>query len=327
MDHRLPGLRDELATLVADCRASKQLPSITAAVSTGGELLYAVGLGITRLGETPPVIDSDLQYRIGSITKTFTAALVIGSVRKIHTVISSMMSQACRWGLRNDNPAAWASVSTGEAAPIIVPKPEDVRRLIEAAKQSRRPVYAKVIFLAATIGIRRGELCGLRVGDIDSQSGSLSIQRAMQGRRKKVPRGEPRKVVGPTKSRWRRAVAIDERSLQILVGQVDAVASAADWDKTLVDDPYVFTDSLDGSESWHPDAGTRYFSRLVDRNDLGHVTVKSLRAFMDTYGQELGFALSQVECEPAMTRLLHPVTTRGRSPRPTTRSPGHCLIC
>ncbi len=117
-----------------------------------------------------------------------------GSVRKIHTVISSMMSQACRWGLRNHNPATWASVPTGEAAPVVVPKPEDVLRLIEAARLSKRPVYAKLIFLAATTGIRRGELC----------------------------------------------------------------------------------------------------ARLRDRNDLGHVTVKSLRAFMDTYGQELGFTLSQV---------------------------------
>ncbi|MGB5756233.1 MAG: site-specific integrase [Acidimicrobiales bacterium] len=218
-----------------------------------------------------------------------------GSVRKIHTVISSMMSQACRWGLRKDNPATWASVPTGEAAPVVVPKPEDVLRLIEAARQSKRPVYAKVIFLAATTGIRRGELCALRVGDIGWDKGSLSIELAMQGRRKKVAPGEPRKVVGPTKSRRRRVVGIDKRSLQILRGQVDAVAKrAADWGEALVDDPYVFTDSLDGSESWHPDAVTRYFSRLRDRNDLGHVTVKSLRAFMDTYGQELGFTLSQV---------------------------------
>ena len=31
-----------------------------------------------------------------------------GSVRKIHATVSSMMSQACRWGWRNNNPAEWA---------------------------------------------------------------------------------------------------------------------------------------------------------------------------------------------------------------------------
>ena len=90
-------------------------------------------------------------------------------------------------------------------------------------------------------------------------------------------------------------VAVDRRSLDILRAQVDDVADrATKWGEQLVEDPYVFTDSLDGSESWHPDAVSRYFNRLRDRNGLRHVTVKSLRAFMDTYGQELGFTLAQV---------------------------------
>ncbi len=218
-----------------------------------------------------------------------------GSVRKIHTTISSMMSQACRWGLRNDNPATWATVPLGEAKEVVVPKPEEVLRLIEAAKASSRPVYARVIFLAATTGIRRGELCGLRVDDIDSERSALVIRHATKGRRVKPPEGQPNKVVGPTKSRKRRTVAVDPRSLAILHAQVDEVANRADhWGEELVANPFVFTDALDGSESWHPDAVTRYFTRLRDRNNLKHVTVKSLRAFMDTYGQELGFTLSQV---------------------------------
>ena len=213
-----------------------------------------------------------------------------GSVRKIHTVISSMMSQACRWGLRSDNPATWATVPMGESAPVVVPKPEEVLRLIEAAKASRRPVYARVIFLAATTGIRRGELCALRFGDIDWDASTLTIQRAIQGRRRKLPVSEPRSVVGPTKSRRRRVVAVDRRSLEILRAQVEEIKGrSVTWQEPLVGDPYVFTDSLDGGACWHPDAVSRYFNRLRDRSDLGHVTVKSLRAFMDTYGQELGF--------------------------------------
>lgn len=104
-----------------------------------------------------------------------------------------MMSQPCRWGLRNDNPATWATVPTGQASPVVVPKPEEVLRLIEAARQSKRPLYAMVIFLAATTGLRLGELCGLRVGDIDWDQGSLLVVRAMQGRRRKVAAGQPRR--------------------------------------------------------------------------------------------------------------------------------------
>lgn len=63
-----------------------------------------------------------------------------------------------------------------------------------------------------------------------------------------LPADEPRSVAGPTKSRRRRTVAIDGRSLEILRAQVDDVAQRAHkWGEPLVDDPYVFTDSLDGS--------------------------------------------------------------------------------
>jgi integrase len=267
------------------------------------------GRSVTTIDEYGRRYERDIKTAIGHVdvarvtTKMLTdlyaahqsRGAAAGSVRKIHTTISSMMSQACRWGLRSENPATWASVPMGESAPVVVPTPEEVLRLIEAARESRRPVYAKVIFLAATTGIRRGELCALRVGDIDWDGGALTVQRAIQGRRRRGPAGQSRSVVGPTKSRRRRVVAVDERSLEILRGQVDDVAArAAEWGEDLVDDPYVFTDSLDGSQSWHPDAVTRYFSRLRDRHGLRHVTVKSLRAFMDTYGQELGFSLTQV---------------------------------
>jgi integrase len=39
---------------------------------------------------------------------------------------------------------------------------------------------------------------------------------------------------------------------------------------------------------------TRYFTRLRKRVGLDHLTFRTLRRFMDTYGQELGFSASQV---------------------------------
>ena len=83
--------------------------------------------------------------------------------------------------------------------------------------------------------------------------------------------------------------------MEILRGQVDAIEQrAAEFGESLVDNAYIFTDALDGSECWHPDAITRYFSRLRSRLGLKHITVKSLRAFVDTYGQDLGFTLTQL---------------------------------
>ncbi len=62
----------------------------------------------------------------------------------------------------------------------------------------------------------------------------------------------------------------------------------------LIEDPFVFSDVLDGSQPWRSTAVARYFGRLRDRADLPHLSFQSLRRFMETYGQSLGFSLAQV---------------------------------
>lgn len=213
-----------------------------------------------------------------------------GSVHKIHATISSMMSQACRWGWRDSNPAEWADPPPlGDVVPD-VPTPEEVLLLAKAASESRRPVYGKVIFLAAITGARRGEICALRARrDIDWVSGVITIAH-------NIVRDETSQLVErPTKNRRRRSLALDDRTLSMLRTQCDEVdAKAQLFGADLVDDPYIFTDAEDGSRPWDPDAISRYFGRLRDRHDLHSVQFKSLRRFMDTYGQELGYSLAQV---------------------------------
>ncbi len=302
----------ERAALVLEVSAGRYSPRHT----TVDELVVDWLKELERKGRSFTTIDEyercyyrDIQPAIGSVdvskvtTKMLTDLYAAHqdrgaaplTVRKVHTVISSIMSQACRWGLRNDNPAQWADPPANTPKPIVVPTPEEVLRLIEGAKESSRPVYAKVIFLAATTGLRRGELCALRAGDIDWDQGAIRVERAIQARRRRLEPGQERRVEGPTKNRRKRVVAIDRRSLEILEGQIDMIdRRARACGEALIGNPYVFTDSLDGSECWHPDVITRYFSRLRQRLELGHVTLKSLRAFMDTYGQDLGFTLTQV---------------------------------
>ena len=86
---------------------------------------------------------------------------------QIHACLSSMFTQACRWGWRDSNPARWAGPPAIPNTAPVVPTPEEVRALIDAAEQSKRPEYARAILVAATTGLRRAELCGLRVRDHD----------------------------------------------------------------------------------------------------------------------------------------------------------------
>jgi integrase len=212
------------------------------------------------------------------------------SVYQIHACLSSMFTQACRWGWRDSNPAQWAEPPSLPDTTPLVPTPQEVRSLIDAAEQSRRPEYARAILLASTTGLRRAELCGLQVRrDIDFERAQLTVRTSIAV----LPNEAPREI--PTKNRRVRTLAVDELTLAILRAQIEMLEERARLCRVgLADDAYLFSDAADGSEPWKPDAVSQYFGRLRDRAGLPHLTFHQLRKFMETYGQEMGYSISQV---------------------------------
>jgi CubicO group peptidase (beta-lactamase class C family) len=69
----LPGTAHRLLARVAEAQAEARLPSLVAGVVRDGGLAWSAGRG--RVDGAPPTPDT--QYRIGSISKTFTALLVM----------------------------------------------------------------------------------------------------------------------------------------------------------------------------------------------------------------------------------------------------------
>ena len=69
-------LRVELERLVRKEQADKRLPSVAAAVVRDGELIWETAVGLAAV-EAARAATPDTQYRVGSITKTFTATAVM----------------------------------------------------------------------------------------------------------------------------------------------------------------------------------------------------------------------------------------------------------
>ena len=65
-----------LDRLVCGLQREKRLPSISAAVLRDGELIWETAVGAANV-EASLEATPDTQYRIGSITKTFTAAAIM----------------------------------------------------------------------------------------------------------------------------------------------------------------------------------------------------------------------------------------------------------
>jgi integrase len=96
------------------------------------------------------------------------------SVVKAHRVMASSLKQAVRWQLLAASPALGVTPPRLERAELRIPDAAEMRTLMEAAGETP---FAMPILLAAATGLRRGEIVALRWADVDTEAGTIHVQR------------------------------------------------------------------------------------------------------------------------------------------------------
>jgi integrase len=179
------------------------------------------------------------------------------TIRHIHRVLSTALHQAEKWDLVARAATDRATPPRQVDPPVRAPTPEVVLGLFEEAKRRNLPVLATAIFVSATTGLRRGELCGLRWTDLDLKARTLTVARAV-----KHDNG-PGWIVGDTKTHKVRRIAIDSATIKVLQEhQATMQAAASDAGVTPRADGYVFTLDPTGAAPWRPDSYTQAFNRI-----------------------------------------------------------------
>lgn len=92
----------------------------------------------------------------------------------IHSVLSSALSNAVKWGLVGRNVASLISLPGVERYEGQVLTVDQARKLLEVARGSRLDV---LLLVALTTGMRRGELVALHWDDLDFETGVLLVRR------------------------------------------------------------------------------------------------------------------------------------------------------
>ena len=167
----------------------------------------------------------------------------------------------------------------GEAArgpSLKPPSPEDVIRLIEAAKRSRRPELGVVFHVAAVTGARRGELIALRWSAVDLVGAQVLVERsAVQVGRDVIEKD--------TKPHQARRLALDAGTVDLLGRHKTAMEErAALFDVALSDEAFVFSDEPDSMAPWKPGRITLAFSRFCAQEGIEGVRFHDLRHFAAT---------------------------------------------
>ena len=160
-------------------------------------------------------------------------------------------------------------------AEIDPPTRQELKRLLEACANDHMDL-GSLIYVAATTGARRGELCGLRWSDVDLDLATVTIARSISDANRLVS-------VKDTKTHQARCIALDPTTVAVLgVHRRRVEERAMVGHVSLSPVAYVWSQDLDAATPYRPDRITGAFRTLRDRLELSHVTFDSLRHFTAT---------------------------------------------
>jgi integrase len=207
-----------------------------------------------------------------------TAGRAPKTIRNIHGVMSKALADAERWGLVGRNVARRADVPALVRPKLRVWSPEQIRAFLAAVASDR--LFAAWL-LAATTGMRRGELLGLRWEDIDLDAGVVRVAQARVRAGNQVVAGEPKTARG------RRTIALDPATVAALRQHRKRRAK----DRLLAGSSYTNSDLVftmpDGSPI-HPNRFSLWFRRRVRAADLPAIRLHDMRHSYATAGLAAG---------------------------------------
>src|SRR5215218_6799496 len=122
------------------------------------------------------------------------------TVRYIHSILHRALRDAVRWGYVVRNVADAADPPKAKTPEMRVWSPAQLRAFLDHVRGER--LYAAWL-LAATTGMRRGEILGLRWGDLDLDSGRVAV------RRPRILVDYQVQVAEPKTAKGRRSLALD----------------------------------------------------------------------------------------------------------------------
>jgi integrase len=128
-------------------------------------------LGLRQLQQIKPTEIDDLYMKLEK-------KLAVRTVHHIHTVLGACLKSAVRKGLIAASPVARAEPpSPAESDRGTVLDEVQLRALVDGCRSS---VLFPIVAVAAFTGARRNEILGLRWSDLDVESKSLRIERALE---------------------------------------------------------------------------------------------------------------------------------------------------
>lgn len=248
-------------------------------------------LGACRL-EKLTARDLDREY-----DKMVVQGVGVSTIEHVHRLVRAALSQAVKWDWADKNVAKMASPPTVSRTVVSSPTPEELGQILTATSQ-RNPQIMAFFALCALTGVRRGEALALKLSDFDPSSKVLTISKSLGYT------SDTGIFTKDTKTHGIRKIGVDETLEDVILSQIEALQKNVELGFDLVDDPYIFFGSPDGSVPLHPDTPSKYFRKMCNSlglpyhlHQLRHFTATELIAAgvdIRTVGGRLGHADASV---------------------------------
>ena len=228
------------------------------------------------------------------------------SVQRVHGLLCAAYSWGLKRGFVSSNPAKLAECPTVRAEPPRSPSMKAVQAHLEILQEQDSEI-ALVVRLAATIGLRRNEIAGLRWAHIDLDEGLVSISEGIT-----VVPGEGASVTSTkTGLHGPGVLSIDKGLVSMLRDTRELLEKvAADLGEDVPSDAYVVSSDPLHRTPINPDTLTKRLRNHMDRHpEIPSFTLKDLRAFTATQlhadGADVTTAQAVLRHQSPQTTLRH----------------------
>jgi integrase len=201
------------------------------------------------------------------------------TVRYVHTAVRKALADAVRYGVIDRNAAQAADPPSRRASRArVFPTwtPAELRTFLATSKADG---WYAAFHLAASTGLRRGELLGLRWGDVDLEAGELQVVQTV------VQVAWKPELSGPKTPSGRRRVALDRDTVDVLRRHLHAVEAITSTGSV---QPSSLVFPGPGGGPLTPDLLSGRFQRLVKKSGLPRIRFHDLRHSHATHALQAG---------------------------------------
>ncbi|HXX90163.1 MAG TPA: site-specific integrase [Acidimicrobiales bacterium] len=202
--------------------------------------------------------------------------LADNTIHHYHACVSAALRQAMRWGWIDHPPSQRATPPPLRGREVKPPSVEDLRRVLVHLER-RNPDFAALVYVAATTGCRRGELCALRWSDLDLEAATLTVSRAITETR------SDGLIEKDLKTHRARRLALDDSTVAVL--RAHRAHLERRWHLVGAapsEEAFVWSSEVDSSAPLRPDQVSGTWRRVANKLELGPVRFHDLRHFAAT---------------------------------------------